>query len=110
MINGKFPRIIIVLLFSRPLFKLYLMPNSVGSNDRGKVDLLSLFGVSFLVVSLVAIVGITSNPLKTVLINSFAARKGKTAEDYGSPNARQNARLAETGSTQANLYGPANLT
>ena len=48
------------------------MPKSVGSFSRGKIDIMSLFGVSFLVVSLITIVSVTSNPLKTQLINTMA--------------------------------------
>src|SRR5258706_2209043 len=49
------------------------MPKFIGSFERGKVDLLSMFGVGFLVIALITIVTVTSNPLKTQLVNPLAA-------------------------------------
>lgn len=43
-----------------------------GKASRGKVDLLSLIGVGFLLTSLVAAVSFTSNPLKTLVFNAYA--------------------------------------
>lgn len=38
------------------------MPKSVGSFERGKADILSISAIGFLILSLVAIVSVTSNP------------------------------------------------
>lgn len=43
-----------------------------GKTSRGKVDLLSLVGIGFLVTSLVVAVSVTANPLKTLVFNSYA--------------------------------------
>ncbi len=56
------------------------MPISNRKFVCGKADILSLFGVGFLTLSLITIVGITSNPLKTQLIGAYAKGKEKVKE------------------------------
>src|SRR5258706_2143005 len=70
------------------------MPNRSRDFQGGKVDFLSLFGLVFLVVSLVTITSITSNPLKTQLISSFAKGKDSASsfQNYVDSKIRQRER------------------
>lgn len=73
-----------------------------------KVKLSSILSTSFLVVSLITAVSVTANINLPQLIGSFA--KGKTCEDYGSPQKRKQCRLGTTGNVVKGLYGPQGLT
>jgi len=53
-----------------------------------KINRSSLFATGFFVLSLITAVSITSNPLKTQLLGTFAKGK-KSANDYGSPALRR---------------------
>lgn len=68
-------------------------------NQQGVVPIVSLLVVGFLTLSLVALTKVTSDPNTKQAIQSWAKERIKTAEDRGSPKARQAQRIAEGSST-----------